>query len=141
MKKIFATAILVVALTASYSFACKDMMEEQKGEMGCCMKKGGMMGEGMHMMHSKDHGTMTQDMMTMMMDMMKMQKKMMMKETKPAQKKEMMAEIDKMMDKMDKMMTEMKDTMTHNCMETSEAVPQKGEHQETPASKGDQHKH
>jgi len=124
MKKILLTVIMVLALSASYSFAHMDMADEQKGEM----KQHGMMGEG-HMMqmcvpamkHMTGQGMMMQDMMQMMMDMMKMQKKMM-KGMGPAEKRKMMMDMDKMiekMEKMDKMMSETRGMMMHGVQETS----------------------
>ncbi len=110
MKKVLSISLVVMMMTATYSFAQTDsgMKGEQKGEM----KQQGMTmdDEMMKKMMEKCKPMMKQmmdekkDMMQMMMDMMDMQEKMM-QGPKAAEKKQMMKGIGQMKEKMQEMMS------------------------------------
>jgi hypothetical protein len=102
MKKILSISLVVLMLTATYSFAQMDsgMKGEQKGEM---KQQGMKMDEGMMSMMKKMMDD-KKEMMQMMMGMMDMQEKMI-KGPKAAEKKQMMKDMAQMKEKMQKMMS------------------------------------
>jgi len=112
MKKILSISLVVMMMTATYSFAQTDsgMKDEQRGEM---KQQGMKMDEGMMkqmrekcqpmMKQMMGDGIMKKEMMQMMMEMMNMQEKMM-KGPKAAEKKQMMKDMARMKEKMQKMM-------------------------------------
>ena len=144
MKKILTMSLVVLMLTAAYSFAQTDggMKDDPKGEM---KQEGMKMDEGMmkQMMEKckpmmKKMMDEKKDMMQMMMDMMDMQEKMM-KGPKAAEKKQMMMDMGQMKEKMQMMMSM---PMEMKCMDDSQSKEVEGkELKKTEPSTADPHKH